>query len=288
MNVFSSISKSAAEDLISVIACDRSGRGISKLGRAEDWRSAASAFAQLGNVVVISGFYVYDAHTAETDGPGGAVMLARAFLEEGRRAQIWTDKPCIEIIKAAARSVSFPEDLVGIAPENLDNETPDGIIFTERPGRAADGHYYNFRKKDISAWTAPLDDLAADAAKRGIVTLGIGDGGNEAGMGAFYEEMKKMHPEDADCFSTVRTDHALAADVSNWGAYAFAAALSCIWGSWRGPNDGEELAMLKAEAACGAADGMSGRPELTVDGFGIDVQSGIISALKKIWEASVR
>ncbi len=276
-----------AEKLISAVACDRSGRGISKLGSAEDWRSAASAFAYCRNVVVISGFYVPDAHAPETDGPGGAVMLARAFLEEGRHAEIWTDEPCLEVMKAAACAVSFPEGLVLIAPKTLDENTPDGIIFTERLGRASDGRYYNFKKNDISAWTAPLDDFAFDARKRGIVTLGIGDGGNEAGMGVFYEEMKKMYPEYAGCLSTVVTDHALAADVSNWGAYAFTAALSCIWGSWRGPNNGEEQLMLEAEAACGAVDGLYGVPQLTVDGFGIDVQSGIISTLKNIWEASM-
>lgn len=280
--------EAAAEELISLVARDRGGRGLSVLARAEEWRRAASAFARCRHVVVISGFYVYDAHAPETDGPGGAVMLARAFRNEGGYSEIWTDDPCIRIMKAAARSVSFPEELVRTAPESLGYAAPDGIIFTERSGRSANGHYYNFKKDDISAWTAPLDGFAMDAKKRGIMTLGIGDGGNEAGMGVFYEELQKMHPEYAECFSVVKTDHALAADVSNWGAYALTAALSCIWGRWRGPEDGEELSMLRAETDCGAVDGLSGTPQLTVDGFGIDIQSDIIASLKKIWEAFAR
>ncbi|WP_281680888.1 DUF4392 domain-containing protein [Synergistes jonesii] len=269
-----------AERLIAVVARDRGGRGVSRLSRVESWQKAARAFAPLRSVVIVSGFYVPDANAPETDGPGGAAVLARAFCAEGRRAEIWTDSLCLGVMKAAARAISFPERFVRVAPGSLKEDAPGGIIFTERPGRAADGRYYNFKKKDISEWSPPLDALAAEAAARGIATLGIGDGGNEAGMGCFYEELKKLFPEYSECFSVVKTDHALAVDVSNWGAYAFAAALSCVWGSWRGAEKWEELAMLEAETAAGAVDGISRLPRLTVDGFEISVQNDIISSLK--------
>ena len=123
-----------------------------------------------------------------------------------------------------------------------------------------------------------------EAKERGIPTLGIGDGGNEVGMGNFHEELKRLLPAYASCLCTVRTDYALAVDVSNWGAYALTAALSFMWGNWRGPEAGEELAMLKAVKELGAVDGISRLPELTVDGFDIATQDKIISSLNELWE----
>ena len=81
----------------------------------------------------------------------------------------------------------------------------------------------------------------------------------------------------------MRTDYALAVDVSNWGAYAMTAALSFMWGSWRGPEAGEELAMLEAMKELGAVDGISRLPDITVDGFDIILQDRIISSLNELW-----
>ena len=103
-------------------------------------------------------------------------------------------------------------------------------------------------------------------------------------MGNFYEDLKMLLPAYAACLCTVQTDHALAVDVSNWGAYALTAALSFMWGSWRGPEAGEELAMLEALTRLGAVDGISRRPELTVDGFDIILQDEIISSLRELWD----
>ena len=211
-------------------------------------------------------------------------MLARAFYREGRESEIWTDELCLSVMRAAAAAAGYPRRLVRTAPPRLADESPDGLIFTERLGHAEDGGYYNFRKIDISAWTPPLDELAAEAKERGIPTLGIGDGGNEVGMGNFHEELKRLLPAYASCLCTVRTDYALAVDVSNWGAYALTAALSFMWGNWRGPEAGEELAMLKAVKERGAVDGISRLPELTVDGFDIATQDKIISSLNELWE----
>ena len=273
-----------AKKLISIVSRDRGGRGVSKLCRPEDWQRAAAAFAPLKRVAVVSGFYIPGADAPETDGPGGAVMLARAVYREGRESEIWTDELCLSVMRAAAAAAGYPRRLVRTAPPRLADESPDGLIFTERLGRAEDGGYYNFRKIDISAWTPPLDELAAEAKERGIPTLGIGDGGNEVGMGNFHEELKRLLPAYASCLCTVRTDYALAVDVSNWGAYALTAALSFMWGNWRGPEAGEELAMLKAVKELGAVDGISRLPELTVDGFDIATQDKIISSLNELWE----
>ena len=259
--------ESFAKELTALVARDEAGRGASKLSSPRELMRAASAFAPLRKWAVVSGFYVPAAGAPETDGPGGAAILARAFQREGRVCEIWTDVRCIEVLAECAKAAGCAENTARIAPASLKERAPDGIIFVERLGRAADGRYYNFKKQDISEWTAPLDALADEAAGLGIHTIGIGDGGNEAGMGNFYAELCALLPGYAACLSVVRAEFALTADVSNWGAYALAEALSFVWGVRRGTEPGEETKMLEAAARAGAADGISGRCETSVDGF---------------------
>lgn len=259
--------ESFAKELTALVARDEAGRGASKLSSPRELMCAASAFAPLRKLAVVSGFYVPAAGAPETDGPGGAAILARAFQREGRVCEIWTDARCIEVIAECAKAAGCAENTARIAPASLKERAPDGIIFVERLGRAADGRYYNFKKQDISEWTAPLDAIADEAAGLGIHTIGIGDGGNEAGMGNFYAELCALLPGYAACLSVVRAEFALTADVSNWGAYALAEALSFVWGVRRGIEPGEETKMLEAAARAGAADGISGRCETSVDGF---------------------
>ena len=259
--------ESFAKELTALVARDEAGRGASKLSSPSELMRAASAFAPLRKLAVVSGFYVPAAGAPETDGPGGAAILARAFQREGRECEIWTDARCIEVIAECAKAAGCAENTARIAPASLKERAPDGIIFVERLGRAADGRYYNFKKQNISEWTAPLDALADEAAGLGIHTIGIGDGGNEAGMGNFYAELCALLPGYAACLSVVRAEFALTADVSNWGAYALAEALSFVWGVRRGIEPGEETKMLEAAARAGAADGISGRCETSVDGF---------------------
>ena len=259
--------ESFAKELTALVARDEAGRGASKLSSPRELMRAASAFAPLRKLAVVSGFYVPAAGAPETDGPGGAAILARAFQREGRECEIWTDARCIEVLAECAKAAGCAENTARIAPASLKERAPDGIIFVERLGRAADGRYYNFKKQDISEWTAPLDALADEAAGLGIHTIGIGDGGNEAGMGNFYAELCALLPGYAACLSVVRAEFALTADVSNWGAYALAEALSFVWGVRRGIEPGEETKMLEAAARAGAADGISGSCETSVDGF---------------------
>lgn len=276
------------EALNSIVASGRSGRGVSALCGSEYWLDAAEKFSDCKRIAVVSGFYVPAAGAAETDGPGGAVILARAFLNQGIEANIWTDSLCAEAVKNCAEAVGFPAELVKVPDANkiLDSYKPSGVLFVERLGRAADGKYYNIAKKDISDWTAPLDGLASLCAARGIQTLGIGDGGNEAGMGCFYEKLSNMLPGYLNCLSVIETDMALPVDVSNWGAYALATALSLKWGVWRGHKENEETAMLEALRGCGAVDGISLSGDLSVDGFPVPVHELIVSNLFDLWRQS--
>ena len=55
----------------------------------------------------------------------------------------------------------------------------DTLVYIERVGPARDGSPHNMRGIDITEWTAPLSQLTL----LGLHTIGVGDGGNEIGMG---------------------------------------------------------------------------------------------------------
>ena len=274
------------DELVSLVASDRGGRGVSKLCTGGHWLRASAILSSLRRVAIVSGFFVPKAGAPETDGPGGAVILGRAFMQQGADTEIWTDHLCVDAIKACAEAVGFPPDMVKVIEryDYLDQFCPEAVIFTERLGRAADGKYYNMRSEDISAWTPSLDWLSVLSSRKGVFTVGIGDGGNEVGMGNLMSEICEMRPDYRKCLSVIRTDVTIPVDVSNWGCYALSSALSYIWGKWRGPSKGEELSILEALVGVKAVDGISKKSELTVDGFQIDVHEAIISELYRIWE----
>ena len=58
-----------------------------------------------------------------------------------------------------------------------------------------------------------------------IATIGIGDGGNEIGMGKLHQRVVEHVQNGATIASIVPADHLITAGVSNWGGSALAAAL---------------------------------------------------------------
>lgn len=134
----------------------------------------------------------------------------------------------------------------------------------------------NSRGVPIDEWSAPLYRLFERNAKSGSrpSTIGIGDGGNEIGMGAVpWEELVRRLPrqEGAAIPCRIATDWNIIAGTSNWGAFALAAATLFLAGraDALGPIDAAfHRKVLERMAAEGpAVDGMTQRFEATVDGL---------------------
>ena len=105
---------------------------------------------------------------------------------------------------------------------------PKAVVAIERAGFTADGTYRNSLAQDFSEGRSRLDYLVSEARERGIPTIGIGDGGNEIGMGNVRDAVAKHIPHGAEICPTTLTDILLPAGVSNWGAYAVAAAIALL------------------------------------------------------------
>ena len=114
-------------------------------------------------------------------------------------------------------------------------------------------------------------------------TSGIGDGGNEAGMGKYRLNVEKYINNGKDIASIVETHNGITAGVSNWGAEAISVALHA-WSSIIDDNNennvnfGEQLycdeefheQMYKLTGKYGAADPLADSFDGSVDGMPYD------------------
>jgi D-glutamate cyclase len=251
-------------------------------------RGAAAALARgrPGPIGLITGFYVPQGAppAAETDGPVGAALLARGFAEIGVACRLATDEPCRSACTAAlkgAGAAAVPVDSVAIgAPLTGLVETwrLSGItaaISIERCGKSVDGTPRNMRGLDISAHTAPLDELFAAGPWR---TIAIGDGGNEIGMGALPRSLIATHVAAGEAIACVTPAcHLIVAGVSNWGAYGLLGALAILREDWRPKllaclDEALDRRILESTIGDGpAVDGVSRAQTPTVDNLPIAV-----------------
>ena len=108
---------------------------------------------------------------------------------------------------------------------SLQSITPSVIIAIERCGFTHDLKYRNMRGRDITQYTARIDYLFRHHGN----TIGIGDGGNEIGLGNVAKEVTTVDSLVKEpCVTEV--SELIIASVSNWGGYGLAASLSKLSG----------------------------------------------------------
>ena len=238
-------------------------------------------------VLLITGFPVlHGGGAAETDGPAGVAALAYALHKLGIDAQVVTDENCLAVVQAACRD-AVPEIAVHAIPKErgadacdrlLEALQPSHILALERPGMAADGHYYNFRGKTIDHLLGDTHTLFTEAD---AITIAIGDGGNELGMGEIAQAVSESDPMGALVCAREPADHTLVAGVSNWWGWGLAAALSLYAGENLLPSDEDELRRAQLVMEAGAVDGVLGVPAMMVDGLSMEQNLEILQALRK-------
>jgi hypothetical protein len=102
-----------------------------------------------------------------------------------------------------------------------------------------------------------------------VPTIGIGDGGNEIGMGTVgWEVIHRNIPQGGRIACRVATNHTIVAGVSNWGAWALAGLWRKLAGAPPLPDSEEEFQLLELMGKEGPlVDGVTGRRLPTVDGL---------------------
>lgn len=268
--------KESIEDIV----LRHSGRGMDILRGYKNDRYAEKAAQTIlgwekGRVFLTTGFFV--AGFAETDGPVGTLFLAKALRKLGYEPVILTDEFCKGFFESEGIQIlymPFDADL-DWCMKQLGTYTPVGLISIERCGENAAREYANMRGVSITDKTAAADLFFRIAL--GIVpTIGVGDGGNEIGMGNvadIIEENLSLKP----CVVTV--DQLVIATVSNWGAYAIIAYLEKLSGVKVFMDFEEAKAFIKKTVEMGSVDGVLKKQIVSVDGFGMEIEKEIIDSL---------
>lgn len=239
------------------------------------YRRAAEKITALprGNVLILTGFYV--AGHPETDGPTGAYFLAKAFEKLGFNPVILTDGYVGDLFRdiETVHVTACTED---VCEELMRRYEPVFCLSIEYCGRNSKGDYTNMRGISIKDHVAGLDAIILEANARGILTFGIGDGGNETGMGSLYDVIAGVLPIEP---SIVPVDYLMIATVSNWAAYGLLCELQKITGVQLLPSyeDVEQYYRLLVSQGC--VDGISRESRMSVDGFSVEVERGILTDL---------
>ena len=234
--------------------------------------------APKGNVLITTGFYV--AGYAETDGPIGTLAVAKALEGLGYHGIVITDKYCegfFELKKISVEYVAIDADQ-SVYEEILEKYRPVYMISIERCGHNLENEYANMRGDSITGQTACIDTLFELAAEKKIPTIGVGDGGNEIGMGNVRQvilEKLELNP----CVVTV--DDLIIATTSNWGAYALAAYMAKLSGRPVFITYEEIEEYMAQIVALGCVDGVTKQKKMGTDGFSMEIEKEIITSLKE-------
>lgn len=313
---------SALERMRDVIQEDVGSRGLRADPQANLINACPGDFAQAcrsladcrrAAVAIVTGFYIPTGQppAAETDGPLGALFLARALVPLGAKVTLATDPFCMRALETGigATGLSGQVMLCEIPPFGIaetqaartflatlgplthliaierpgPNHTPFSIAmgsdaasldtFLEEVPPESRDCCFTMRGREITAEVRPahrLFDVACEVP--GLTTIGIGDGGNEIGMGKIpWRVIRANIPLGGLLACRVATDWLIVAGISNWGAYGLAAGVYHLRRQLP-PGDlfdaAREAALLQTMVDHGPlVDGVTGQPTTSVDGL---------------------
>ncbi|MCX5733707.1 MAG: DUF4392 domain-containing protein [candidate division NC10 bacterium] len=237
--------------------------------------------SQQGTVFITTGFYILKAQAAETDGPPGAIAMGRALEQLGRRVVYVTDEPAAGMMRALTgsdRVLLFPtvdsDKSQQHASQLIRDYQPSLLIAIERCGRTKDGTYLNMADREVTPFTAKIDALFESS----VPSIGIGDGGNEIGMGNLADVIPNC-PRLPALPCVTRATQLVIASVANWGAYGLLAALSRMTKRNLLPSVEEQRSIVEELASLGAVDGTTGSRGATVDGHSLETNSEVLHHL---------
>jgi D-glutamate cyclase len=283
--------------------------------------TAAQCLHQLpshSTIVIATGFcHPERLPYGETDGPPGAASLARAVrcglactpLILGEAAIEAPVQACVENLglHLYRELATAGQDPCGVAFQSFPTEAaaaqaaaqqlvaqirPAALVVTEKVGPNRLGVAHSAMGFAIPDGARALIEYLLDAAHAaGLPTIGVGDNGNDVGFGLIEDVVRRYKPYGDVCqcpcgggLATVTTVRILVtAAVANWGAYGIVTCLAAL----RQQPDllhsaATELAMLEACVRAGAADGITGRREATVDALPAAVHASIVELLQAL------
>ena len=272
------------------------------------------------NVIIITGvgcapFFLH----GETDGPLGAASLARAIsLGLGAKPLFVVGDLDVEPVKVTAKAsginiedyeitkqlrhagtiIPFPlgdNEAKQAAKEIVEKYRPKAILSVETLGPNRKGVIHGAMGLPFSS--PKLHYLFDEARKRGILTIGCVDCGNEIGSGTIVEAVRKVArygdvcqcPCKGGIACVTEADVTVPAACSNWGGYGIAAMLAVLVKNPDVLQDADtERRMLEANIMAGSIDGISMRPIMVVDSMSDKTNQSLVTMLHMLVENGLK
>ncbi len=277
----------------------------------DDFAAACRSLAEHPHpgLAVVTGFFIPTATppAGETDGPLGALFLARALVPLGIPVVLVTDDFCVRALEAGLAECGMRKQvpLVTLPTPAHANDMRDTeywryceerkglsalthLLAIERVGPShSNGRCHTMRGRDITDSMSPAHRLFLHTQREdklaSITTLGIGDGGNEIGMGKIPREVIAHNINNGDLVACqIPTQHLIVCGVSNWGAYALAAGVAHLRGKALDAalfDSAREREILEIMVKAGPlVDGVTGQPNATVDGLTWEQYAAVLTA----------
>ena len=238
---------------------EQNTRGTASLLLSGDLEQAARALLAASNIAILTGFpCLMDFPVpTETDGLLGSFALAKTLSElEGKRVRILTDTSSEQVLRGALFSeegsplvgregfvevLGFEPPHEGQSAEAWLTESADGqrlsalreevdcVVCIERSGLNKNGDYLTMSGRKMNAFVAPLEKLL-EGREDSLVSIGVGDGGNELGMGKLLDAMLSEDeatriPLIEEIACVVPATFAIVCSVCDWGGFALAAGV---------------------------------------------------------------
>ena len=275
------------------IILDHDRRGINALRPhvPADFCTQAARYALVhsGPVIIATGFYIMMSDAPETDGPPGAFAIGNALRELGNPVMYTADEPMAYMMASWRARHRDPSPIIRFpiiddpninehfVQETITERDPALLISIERCSRDADGVYRNMRGRDITPQTARVDRLF----ECGLPSIGIGDGGNEIGMGNLAEVVAQAD-QLPDQPAVVGCDRLIISSTSNWGGYGLVAALSLEVGRNLLPDVDTDADCIRFLVDSGAVSGVSGEHDYLVDEFTLEENAAVLTELHEL------
>lgn len=327
--------RNVGENLDSLMNLDPRGYGVCRIlyagsrawaGEPLTMRAAEALCKRVGKgdpVFILTGFVLLPHRVPEMDGMVSSMLLARALvLAFDAKPIILCPPDSVEAVKKCASVVGLHiyEDMktvmelplsMGVLSFTKDRKeaqrqaeailaelTPAAVISVEAPGANEGGHYHNAAGMDVTELEAKTDVLWNNLRSLEILSIAIGDLGNEIGMGTIGEHIRTYVPFTApgECccgcgggiLAASTADHIITATCSDWGCYGMIAALAYL------KKDMEILHREELEAELMRVASRSGMIDMTgslipgIDGFNTRMNTGVVSLMRQCTAYALR
>jgi len=185
--------------ILAAIQTDPGNRGLGKDPKDNLFNSCAGDFeaacrsissTEKASLAVVTGFYISSANPPafETDGPLGAIFLARS-LSTNINISTVTDSWGIPAMLAGVEYCGLGSSVSVLRTGEESIGPVSHLLAIERVGPNHQDRCYSMRGHDVTAFTEPAHVMFnGEANISRPPTIGIGDGGNEIGMGKISHE----------------------------------------------------------------------------------------------------